>query len=183
MRKEALAEAQGDTLEVGFGTGLNLRCYPAGVLRLVGLDAESMLESLVAARIKRSPFPVERFTLDASGRLPFADSSFDTVVTTFTLCSILDVEGALAEMRRVIKPSGRFLFLEHGRSDDRSIAKWQDRLNRVQNLIARGCNINRKIDSLVQQAGFRIDKLERFDMPDTPRILGTMYRGIACLEN
>jgi ubiquinone/menaquinone biosynthesis C-methylase UbiE len=179
-RRITLAEAEGKTLEIGFGTGLNLPCYPPAVTSITAIDNESMLESRVNGRIERCSIPVERIQLDAGGgRLPFDDSSFDTVVTTFTLCSISDVKSALAEIRRITKPSGKYLFLEHGRSPEPSVSKWQDRLNPLQKLIGRGCNMNREIDRLVEEAEFSFERLDRFLMPDTPRMLGTMYRGLA----
>ena len=111
--------------------------------------------------------------------MPFADGEFDTVVTTLTLCSIDDVMAALAEMRRVLKPDGQFLFFEHGRSDDANVAARQDRFNPLQKVIGAGCNMNRPIDALIRQAGFEVSELERFVMPHSPRILAEMYRGIA----
>jgi ubiquinone/menaquinone biosynthesis C-methylase UbiE len=180
-RRKALAAAQGDTLEIGFGTGLNLPHYPASVTQLTVLDSEKMLQHKVAARIAASPLPVRQMQLDAQGRLPFDDQSFDTVVTTLTLCSIDNVAAALAEVRRVLKPSGQFLFFEHGRSDEPAVAARQDRFNPLQRIIGAGCNMNRPMDALIRQAGFEISELERFLMPKTPRILAEMYRGIAII--
>lgn len=179
-RKKALATARGEVLEIGFGTGLNLPFYPDDVTKLVAIDSEKMLEERVSSRIAIAKMPVEQIQLDASGKLPFADASFDTVVTTFTLCSIKDVSSALIEMRRVLKPSGAFLFCEHGRSDDAKIARWQDRLNPLQNIIACGCNINRPIDQLIIEASFQLLNLERYVLPDMPRIFSEIYRGAAC---
>ncbi len=181
-RRRALEEARGRTLEIGFGTGLNLAWYPDQVTELVVFDSENMLPRLVDERISRSSIPVTRLQLDASRRLPFDDSSFDTVVTTFTLCSIDNLPGALAEIRRVLKPGGRFIFFEHGRSDDQRIARWQDRLNPLQKIVGVGCNMNRPIDRLIHAAGFEIDSLDRFLMPKTPRLLAEMYRGIASVK-
>jgi ubiquinone/menaquinone biosynthesis C-methylase UbiE len=178
-RRTALAAARGVTLEIGFGTGLNLPHYPASVTQLTVLDSENMLRRKVAARIAASPLPVKQMQLDAQGRLPFADHSFDTVVTTLTLCSIDNVAAALAEMRRVIKPDGQFLFFEHGRSDDAAVAARQDRFNPLQRIVGAGCNMNRQMDALICQAGFEISELERFLMPQAPRVLAEMYRGCA----
>ncbi len=178
-RRAALAAARGETLEIGFGTGLNLPHYPTTVTRLVALDSENMLRRKVAARIAACKLPVELRQLDAQGRLPFADHSFDTVVTTLTLCSIEDVMAALAQMRRVLKPGGQLLFFEHGRSDDFDIAARQDRFNPLQRIIGAGCNMNRPMDVLIQQAGFEIGVIERFVMPKAPRVLAEMSRGIA----
>jgi ubiquinone/menaquinone biosynthesis C-methylase UbiE len=181
LRRSALAAARGETLEVGFGTGLNLPHYPDTVTKLTVIDSESMLTSRVERRIAQSPIPVSRQRLDASRRMPFPDRSFDTIVTTMTLCSIADLASALSEIGRVMKPGGRFVFLEHGRSDDRSIAHRQDRFNPIQRIIAAGCNINRPIDRLIKSAGFEIMSLDRFQMPNAPRIMAEMYFGIATL--
>jgi ubiquinone/menaquinone biosynthesis C-methylase UbiE len=178
-RRKTLAAVRGEVLEIGFGTGLNLPHYPPEVTRLAVVDSERMLEVRVAHRIARARMSIEQVHLDASRRLPFADDSFDSVVTTFTLCSIDDLGAALSEMRRVLRPDGLFVFLEHGRSDNPRVAKLQDRLNPLQKAIGQGCNMNRSIDRLVREAGFEITQLERFLMPGSPRILGEMYRGMA----
>ena len=179
QRREALAPLHGHVLEVGFGTGLNLSCYPSQVTRLTAIDSETMLPGRVADRIARTNTPVQQLKLDAGGRLPFEDASFDGVVTTFTLCSIGEVAAALAEIRRVLKPTADYVFLKHGRSDDPRIARLQDRFNPITKLIGCGCNMNRAIDKLISAAGLQIAKLDRFVMPDSPRILGELYRGVA----
>ena len=178
-RRLTLAPLAGRVLEIGFGTGLNLRHYPEAVTSLTILDAERMLVERVARRIAAAPMPIEKLYLDASGRLPFGDDTFDGVATTFTLCTIPDAAAALREMRRVLKPSGLMAFLEHGHSDDRRVARWQDRLNPLQKIVACGCHLNRRIDALITNAGFAIEKLERSVMPGLPRVIGTIYRGTA----
>jgi ubiquinone/menaquinone biosynthesis C-methylase UbiE len=180
-RRSTLAAARGETLEVGFGTGLNLPHYPETVTKLTAIDSENILQRRVERRIAESSIPVIRLQLDASGRMPFDDQRFDTIVTTMTLCSIADVAPALSEIARVMKPGGQYLFLEHGRSDDPSIARRQDRFNPLQRMIAAGCNINRSIDRLIKSAGFEIMSLDRFLMPNAPRIMAEMYRGVARL--
>jgi len=177
LRAPALAAATGDVLEVGFGTGLNLPYYPSAVRRLVALDPLRALERRVARRVAAARFPVERVALAADQRLPFEDASFDSVVTTFTLCSIPDPAVALAEMRRVLRPGGVYLFLEHGRSDDPKVARRQERWEPIQRRIAGGCHLSRPIDRLVRAAGFDVERLERFVQPHAPRILAEMYRG------
>lgn len=178
-RRQALEQATGKTLEIGFGTGLNLPYYPESVTELTIIDSENMLEKLVTERIAACRLPVTKLQLDAQGRLPFEDYSFDSVVSTLTLCSIASTEPALAEIHRVLKPAGKFIFFEHGRSDDADTARWQDRLNPLQKIVGVGCNINRRIDRLIENAGFRIEKLDRFILPKSPRLLAEMYRGIA----
>ncbi|MDQ3011610.1 MAG: class I SAM-dependent methyltransferase [Acidobacteriota bacterium] len=178
-RRRALEPASGATLEIGFGTGLNLPHYPEAVTRLTVIDSENMLRGLVERRIAECPITVTKMQLDAQGRLPFDDHSFDSVVTTLTLCSIADTAPALAEIRRAMKPNGQFIFFEHGRSEDPDVARRQDRFNPLQKLIGAGCNMNRKIDELIAAGGFEITKLDRFLLPETPRLLAEMYRGIA----
>jgi ubiquinone/menaquinone biosynthesis C-methylase UbiE len=178
-RRRALAPARGNTLEIGFGTGLNLPFYPAAVTKLTVLDSENMLRKRVEQRIAACPLPVTQMQLDAQGRLPFADHSFDSVVTTLTLCSIADTAPALAEIRRVLKPGGQFIFFEHGRSGDPATARKQDKFNPLQKIIGVGCNMNRPIDQLIRAAGFQIAQLERFVLPKAPRMLAEMYQGIA----
>jgi SAM-dependent methyltransferase len=178
-RRRALAPARGRTLEIGFGTGLNLPYYPAAVTELTVLDSETMLRRRVAQRIAACPLPVTKMQLDAQGRLPFAEASFDSVVTTLTLCSIADTAPALAEIRRVLKPGGQFVFFEHGRSDDPDTARKQDKFNPLQRIIGVGCNMNRPIDRLIRAAGFQITQLDRFVLPKSPRLLAEIYQGSA----
>ncbi len=182
LRQQTLLQATGSVLEIGFGTGLNLPFYPREIKQLTALDSEDFMPELVAARINQSGLQVDRIQLDAAGNLPFAESSFDTVVSTWTMCSIANIHGALLEMRRILKPSGKLLFCEHGRSDDARTAKWQDRLNPLQNIIGCGCHINRSISNLISEAGFEIEELDRFVMKDSPRIMGEMYRGSAKVQ-
>jgi SAM-dependent methyltransferase len=115
----------------------------------------------------------------AAEALPYDDRSFDFVVSTWTLCTIPDPVAALREVRRVLKPGGYFLFLEHGASEDPKVLAWQNRLTPLQRLIACGCHLNRPIDALIRQANFSITQLERFQMAGVPRVAGAMYRGIA----
>jgi len=179
QRSRALSEARGEVLEIGFGTGLNLGHYPDAVTKLAVLDVENAGLARIKERIARAKMPIEQFHLDASNRLPFADNQFDSVVSTFTLCSIRDLSPALAEIRRVLRPEGNYLFFEHGRSDDNSVATKQDRFNPIQKIIGAGCNINRPIDKLVRDSGMKIIAMDRFCLADVPRIMGEIYRGVA----
>ncbi len=178
QREQALASVQGIVLEIGFGTGLNLPHYPKTVTWLTAVDPAILLQKTVAQRSAELSFPVELLHLNAE-KLPFEDGRFDCAVSTFTLCTIPDAIAALREVRRVLKPGGTFVFLEHGRSDDEKVAKWQNWLNPIPRIIACGCNLNRPIDALIRQAGLRLDRLDRFQTPGIPRIAGEMYRGIA----
>ena len=179
LRRESLLPARGRTLEIGFGTGLNLPYFPPAVTALTIIDSELMLEQIVAERIAQARIPVERLKADARYRLPFTDQSFDCVVTTFTLCSIDRLETTLAEIRRILRPGAPYIFLEHGRSDLPAVAAWQDRLNPVQRIVCAGCNLNRPIDQLITGAGLRIDRLDRLLLPHAPRLIGEIYRGTA----
>jgi SAM-dependent methyltransferase len=178
-RAGVLEGAQGVTLEVGFGTGLNLPHYSTRVECLVALDSERMLPDRVRRRIEETRFPVELSYIDAQGPLPFADASFDTVVTTFTLCSIADPLRALAEMRRVLHPSGRYLYLEHGLGLTPGIQKWQTRLTPFNRIIGCGCHLDRSIDKLILGAGFQIASLNRVELPHAARVMGELYSGSA----
>ena len=177
-RRRLLVAAHGNVVEIGFGTGLNLPHYPRTVTALYAVDPAPLLPDRVAQRVASAPFPVHLRHVTAE-ELPYDDRTFDCAVSTFTLCTIPDPLRSLREVRRVLKPNGRFLFLEHGRSDDPATARWQDRLNPLQRHLACGCNLNRPIDRLVIEAGLRIEQLDRDVLPGVPRIGGELYRGIA----
>lgn len=178
LRRDLLAQAHGEVLELGIGTGLNLPHYPKVVTALHAVDPALLLPKTVARRRAGLSFPVH-IQRGSAEKLPHADRLFDYVVSTWTLCTIPDPARSLQEVRRVLKPGGRFLFLEHGRSDDRTIAAWQDRLNPIQNVIGCGCHLNREIDRLITRSGLTIAHLERFTMQGVPRLAGEMYRGTA----
>ena len=179
LRPDTVAQAEGDVLEVGFGTALNVRYYGDQVRTLTGLDPMSTegVEK-IDERVAQAKFPIERAVLRADGELPFDAGRFDTVITTWTLCSIPDAHKALLEMRRVMKPGGKYVFIEHGRSEKASTARWQDRLNPMWRRIADGCNINRQIDEVVEKAGFELSSMDRF-RGEGPAILASLYRGVA----
>jgi len=177
-----LRNAHGKTLEVGFGTGLNMPHYPAGTQTLAAIDANPGMSPLARRRIRESGIRVEHRVLNVE-RLPMEDASFDTVVSTWTLCSIADVERALAEVRRVLKPGGRFLFIEHGLSDDPRVSKWQHRLTPLQKRIADGCHLDRDIEGLIRAQGLEFESLRRFYMDKLPRTGGYTYQGIAVKRN
>lgn len=178
LRTELLAHVHSEVLELGIGTGLNLPHYSKAITWLHAVDPANLLPKIVTERGASRSFPIriQRVTAES---LPYDDRSFDFVVSTWTLCTIPDPVKALREVSRVLKPEGIFLFLEHGRSDDQKIAIWQDRLNPIQNVIGCGCNLNRRIDQLIEQAGLRIMNLDRFQMQSVPRLGGEMYRGRA----
>lgn len=178
LRTELLAPVHSEVLELGIGTGLNLLRYPETITWLHAVDPANLLPKVVMERGASRSFPIriQRVTAES---LPYGDQSFDFVVSTWTLCTIPDPIMALREVGRVLKPEGTLLFLEHGQSDDQKIASWQDRLNPIQNIIGCGCNLNRRIDQLIVQAGLKIVTIDRFQMESVPRIGGEMYRGTA----
>jgi ubiquinone/menaquinone biosynthesis C-methylase UbiE len=178
QRKRALAPARGLTLEIGFGTGLNLPFYSNQVDELVALEPVLMLPDRVNQRLIKAELPVSLIQGDAQA-LPFEDACFDTIVTTWTLCSIPDLSLALSEVRRVLKPDGIYLFCEHGRSDRPFAAKLQDLFNPLQRVVGCGCNLNRSIDRSIRSAGLEVSALDRFVMPHVPRMFGEMYLGVA----
>lgn len=164
MRKErsaALADVRGRVLELGFGSGLNLAHYPDTVTSLTAVEPSATAVSLARARISDAPFPVEVIELEGE-RIPCADASFDTVVSTFTLCTIRDVDRALQQVRRVLAPGGRFVFLEHGRAPDAHVHRVQRWANPVQKTLFGGCHLTRPIDSIVAEAGLEVGRLERY---------------------
>jgi ubiquinone/menaquinone biosynthesis C-methylase UbiE len=177
-RTRTLAPASGRILEIGFGTGRNLEHYPTGVARIEAIDPDPGLDRYSRRRIAASRIAVDFHHLDAE-HLPFEDERFDTVVSTLTLCTIPDVEHALAEVRRVLKPGGQFLFMEHGLAPEKSVARWQDRLTPAWGPIAGGCHLNRPILELVRNAGLVPDAVQSGYLRRTPRLLGYLTEGVA----
>jgi ubiquinone/menaquinone biosynthesis C-methylase UbiE len=168
--------AQGRVLEVGIGAGLNFPYYTGQVRHLFGLEPADALRESAAERAESLPFPV---TLIASGAesIPLEAGTIDTIVSTWTLCSIPQVETALVQMRRVLKPGGRLIFMEHGRTPDADVNRLQDRLAPALRMLA-GCNPNRLIDRLITEAGFTITKMEKTYL-DAPRFIAYHYVGEA----
>jgi len=185
MRKKDLAglraiwvsQARGEVLELGLGSGLNLPFYSPGVRRILGVEPSLEMQRIAKTRLK-TDCAVEFLSQSAEDPLPLAEESVDTVLSTWTLCTIPDAPRALQQMRRVLKPGGHFIFVEHGRAPDSSIVAWQNRLNPVWNRIGGGCNLNRKIVDLIEDAGFRIAELKTEYLPG-PRPLTYTYQGRA----
>jgi ubiquinone/menaquinone biosynthesis C-methylase UbiE len=177
-RERALAGARGRILEIGFGTGRNLTHYPPTVKRIEAIDPDLDLDRLSLPRIAHASIGVDFHHLNAE-HLPFEDARFDTVVSTFTLCSIPDVLHALGEVRRILKPGGQFLFLEHGRSPDAKVARWQDRLNRAWMPLAGGCHLNRPMRDLIGGAGLEIGPARDYYLERAPKFVGYLTEGVA----
>jgi ubiquinone/menaquinone biosynthesis C-methylase UbiE len=178
LRAAWLPQAHGDVLEIGLGSGLNLPFYSSQVRRVYGLDPSTELLQIARKRALDVPLEVEFLPQSAEDPAPLADRSVDTVVMTWTLCSIADASKALQQIIRVLKPDGRLIFLEHGRAPDAGIAAWQDRLTPVWKRIGGGCHLNRKIDELIEAAGFRIGELRTCYLSG-PRPMTYTYQGVA----
>jgi ubiquinone/menaquinone biosynthesis C-methylase UbiE len=176
-RAQLLPQAKGVTLEVGVGSGLNLPFYGPQVDRLYAVDPSEELLRMAEKKVRGAPFPVELLARSAE-EIPIDDGAVDTVVTTWTLCTIPDPLKALAEMRRVLKPGGVLLFAEHGLAPEASVQRWQRRLNPLWNKLAGGCNLDRKMDELILGAGFRILELTT-EYAKAPRPMNYIYIGRA----
>jgi len=176
-RAQLIPKARGAVLEIGIGSGLNLPFYSQAVTRVRGVDASPELLAMARKKVGGAPFPVD-LVCESAEHLSLDDASVDTVVTTWTLCSIPDPSRALREMRRVLKPEGRLLFIEHGCSPDPKVQAWQHRLNPLWRKIGGGCNLDRKIDDLIQAAGFHLMELQTSYMPG-PRPMTYTYEGAA----
>jgi ubiquinone/menaquinone biosynthesis C-methylase UbiE len=177
LRREVLEGAQGNVLEVGVGSGLNLPHYGRAVRSVTGVDFSLKLLAMAERRAAGQPFPVELVQAGAE-RLPFESRRFEAAVSTWSLCSIAGVEAALAEVRRVLKAGGCLHFIEHGLAPEPRVRGWQARLTPIWKRVAGGCHLDRKIDSLIAAAGFRIVALEAA-YAEGPHLTSFTYRGIA----
>lgn len=179
QRKKVVPEASGVVLEVGMGSGSNLPFYDAGKVELIyGLEPSEGMRALAAPEVEKSGLPVEFIDLPGES-IPLEDNSVDTVLLTYTLCTISDRPAALAQMRRVLKPGGRLLFAEHGLAPDASLARWQKRINPIWSLCAGGCRVDLPIPELIRDAGFDIKDLQAMFLPSTPKLFGYNYWGVA----
>ncbi|WP_262032072.1 class I SAM-dependent methyltransferase [Microvirga sp. Mcv34] len=178
-REKIVPQAAGTVLEIGIGPGLNLSLYdPARVTRVIGVDPIAEFLDLGRERRRRSPVPLDIIQAPAEA-LPLADDVIDTAVITYTLCSVADPAQALREVRRVLKPKGRVLFLEHGLSSDINVATWQHRLNPIWRRLAVGCNLTRPVQKLLDEAGFTIRRIESHYLDGAPRPVGFLCQGVA----
>ncbi len=164
LREQACADLHGRVLEIGFGSGLNVRFYPPEVEAVDAVEPADVAWALSDRRRGRSLVPVSRTGLDGQ-RVSAADGSYDAVLTTFTLCTIPDVEQALGEVHRVLQPGGRLHFLEHGLAPQPGVARWQRRLEPVQRRVAGGCHLTRPVPDLLERAGFTVESLTEQPLP------------------
>jgi SAM-dependent methyltransferase len=164
LRRDVCRGLSGRVLEIGFGSGLNLAAYPASVSSVDAVEPSDLGWELSADRRARSSVPVDRVGLDGQ-RLSAADATYDAVLSTFTLCTIPDVETALAEVRRVLRPGGALHLLEHGLAPDPKVAAWQRRLDGLQGRLAAGCHLTRDAPGLAERAGFTVERLEQAYLP------------------
>jgi ubiquinone/menaquinone biosynthesis C-methylase UbiE len=178
QRRKVVPLAKGRVLEIGIGTGLNLEHYDKARIELVvGLDPGLEMHPQARRRSRRAAIEVELVGLSAE-RIPYDDGSFDTVLVTYSLCTIGDPLSALKEMRRVLRPGGRLIFCEHGRAPDARVRRWQERLTPLWSTLAGGCHLDRDIPRLLAQAGFRSDDMQQMYLPG-PRPLTYNYWGTA----
>lgn len=178
QRQKVVPAATGRVLEIGIGSGLNLPFYDAAkVEKLWGLEPSADIRCMAEKAAEGSPFPVEFLGLPGES-IPLDEDSVDTVVTTYTLCTIPDAVAALQEMRRVLRPGGRLLFSEHGKAPDEAVRRWQDRLDGIWGRIGGGCHLNRDIPALLRAGGFTIERLDTMYIPG-PRPMSFTYWGSA----
>jgi ubiquinone/menaquinone biosynthesis C-methylase UbiE len=178
LRANWIRGARGEVFEVGIGSGLNLPFYTFDVKCIRGVDPSIELQRMARERVSKASVPVEFYRQSAEQPVPLPDESVDTVVVTWTLCSIPNASRALEQARRVLKRDGQFIFVEHGRAPDPAVAAWQDRLTPLWMRIGGGCHLNRKVDAMIEAAGFQIVDLKTCYLPGL-RPMTYTYQGIA----
>jgi ubiquinone/menaquinone biosynthesis C-methylase UbiE len=178
QRSRVCAGLAGDVVEVGFGSGLNVPFYPPAVKSVAAVEPADVGWKLAEKRVGATTIPVRRAGLDGEA-LPFPDHSFDAALSTWTMCTIPDIEAALRELRRVLKPGGSLHFVEHGLAPEEGVRTWQHRLDPLQMRLFGGCHLDRPIADLVTDAGFEIQQLDRYYEEGSPKVLGAHYLGVA----
>ena len=181
QRNKVVPYAKGKILEIGIGSGINIPFYKKSQIeKLYGLDPSEELNHMAHKVANQNSLDVE-FLLSGAEEIPLPSNSIDTILITYTLCTIPDLNSSMSEMKRVLKDDGNFLFCEHGIAPDQNIIKWQNRINPVWGKLFGGCSINRDIPDIIQSSGFKLNKLNQMYLPGTPKIVGYNYWGHASL--
>ena len=178
LRRRVCEGLEGEVVEIGFGSGLNIPFYPDGVTRVAAVEPADVGWKLAKKRVRATSVPVQRSGLDGQA-LPFADNSFDSALSTWTLCTIPDVAAALGELRRVLRPGGTLHFLEHGLAPDEGVRRWQRRLEPIQKRVFGGCHLTRPVVELLTTAGYEVADLDVFYEDGAPKAVGADSLGTA----
>jgi ubiquinone/menaquinone biosynthesis C-methylase UbiE len=179
QRNKVVPLAKGIVLEIGIGSGLNIPFYNKNnIEKIIGLDPSEELNFLANKVAKKNNIEID-FIISGAEDIALPDNSIDTILITYTLCTIPDLDNSMAEMKRVLKSDGKFIFCEHGIAPDQNIVKWQTRINPIWKALMGGCNINRNIPKIISDGGFDITNISEMYLPSTPKIVGYNYWGIA----